>query len=266
MHRSSAPSFSCRFFFLADLASLSSSFSGSALSMADGSDRRFRRCSFGMITTTTRCYCLAPGHVPAIDMELFVFFVVSRQKALILCITQTGSGGRFPRVLFIYNVLVSDSFRAKITDFGLTRLNAKTKTTTASHVLSSTAAGDGDDDQDDVDGGGVCGTAGCTAPVLLKSNVLASQSTGVYSFGVLLNELTQEEVPYYESLNKFRGKGPYAAVQHARNGGRPAIHAAKTSAELRVLIEQCWHKDTTKRPSFGVLARRPHTMEFADSC
>uniref|UniRef100_K3X8C7 Protein kinase domain-containing protein n=1 Tax=Globisporangium ultimum (strain ATCC 200006 / CBS 805.95 / DAOM BR144) TaxID=431595 RepID=K3X8C7_GLOUD len=101
---------------------------------------------------------------------------------------------------------------------------------------------------------------------LLKSNVLASQSTDVYSFGVLLNELIQEEEPYYESFKRFHGKGPFAVVQHARNGGRPVIHASKTSAELTALIEQCWHKDATKRPSFDELARRLCTMEFANSC
>uniref|UniRef100_K3X8C9 Protein kinase domain-containing protein n=1 Tax=Globisporangium ultimum (strain ATCC 200006 / CBS 805.95 / DAOM BR144) TaxID=431595 RepID=K3X8C9_GLOUD len=104
------------------------------------------------------------------------------------------------------------------------------------------------------------------APELLEGNVLVSPSSDVYSFGVLLNELIQEEEPYYESLNKFHGKGPYAAVQHASNGGRPVIHASKTSAELTALIQQCWHKDATKRPSFDELARRLRTMEFANSC
>ncbi|KAF1330465.1 Tkl protein kinase, partial [Globisporangium splendens] len=106
---------------------------------------------------------------------------------------------------------------SKVTDFGLARLRAKTATTTASHLLSSVTAvvTDDDDGQDDV-GGGAAGTAGYMAPELLEGSVLVSPSSDVYSFGVLLNELIQEEEPYYESLNKFHGKGPRpAAVKNA---------------------------------------------------
>ncbi|GAB9464469.1 putative serine/threonine-protein kinase [Globisporangium polare] len=160
------------------------------------------------------------------------------------------------------NVLVSDDYQAKIADFGLATFRAKTSSTTSSHVLASASSiasrvtnSDGTiaaaAPVDDVDlEGAACGTAAYMAPELLSMRAMASEKTDVYSFGILMNELLQEEEPFYQSLRLFVGKGPYAAAFAAQAGQRPVVHDARVTPQLKTLIEQCWSARAADRPTF----------------
>lgn len=134
------------------------------------------------------------------------------------------------------NILVSKDYKAKVTDFGFATLRGKTSSSIASSTVSD-------------DGTVVCGTAAYMAPELLQSTKPPEYSSDIYSFGILLNEVIQEEEPYSDQYLNFAGRGAFGATNYARSGKRPNIKL-KTPSYLKNLIEQCWHVDVQSRPSF----------------
>ena len=153
------------------------------------------------------------------------------------------------------NILVTDDYTAKIADFGLARLHAKTSASVSSRVLEVAS-------EDEVPA--ACGTAAYMAPELLDGGKRSNEKTDVYSFGVLLNEVVQEQEPYYECLMDFHGKGPNAAVMRAKEGHRPMM-LKKTPEAIKTLIQACWAPDATRRPLFGVIVGMLMPLKFPDS-
>jgi tRNA A-37 threonylcarbamoyl transferase component Bud32 len=151
------------------------------------------------------------------------------------------------------NVLVSEDYTAKITDFGFATLRGKTSSSIASSVTSD-------------DGAAVCGTAAYMAPELLSSSNPPEYSSDVYSFAVMLNEVIQEEEPYSDQFRNFLGRGPFAAVNHARLGNRPRI-SSRTPTFLKNFIEKCWDRDHRNRPTFQQIFKdlKPSHVIFPDS-
>ncbi|TMW56130.1 hypothetical protein Poli38472_008778 [Pythium oligandrum] len=153
------------------------------------------------------------------------------------------------------NVLVTKDFQAKIADFGLATFRAKTSSITSSHRMVSSSVKDEADDVEADPEAVVCGTAAYMAPELLESGHVADELTDVYSFGILINEVLQEEEPYYQHLRKFVGKGPYAAALAAQQGLRPVMDERKVTSELKELIERCWsRREENRRPRFDEIA------------
>ena len=92
-----------------------------------------------------------------------------------------------------HNILVTNDFIAKITDFGLASLRVKTTSTIASNTLL-------DNDM------GIGGTAAYMAVELLDSVSPPEFNSDVYSFGILMNELIAEEEPYCDKQQCLIGK------------------------------------------------------------
>lgn len=136
-----------------------------------------------------------------------------------------------------HNVLVTEDFTAKITDFGISAL------------ISSC-----DDVESDYTNTRVQGTAGYMAPELLYSedsdhtSISIDTCTDIYSFGILTNEIIQEEVPYYEMLHRFYSNGELG-VDYIMQGNRPTMNNVKVCAELSNLICSCWDTDRAIRPN-----------------
>ncbi|CAF1058359.1 unnamed protein product [Didymodactylos carnosus] len=151
------------------------------------------------------------------------------------------------------NILISKDYTAKVTDFGFATLRGKTASSIASSALSD-------------DGSAVCGTAGYMAPELLDSSNPPEYSCDVYSFGVMLNEIIQEEEPYSDQFRNFLGRGPFAAVNYAKLGNRPKINA-RTPSFLKNFIEKCWNRDPRRRPTFQQIFKdlKPSNVSFPDS-
>ena len=82
------------------------------------------------------------------------------------------------------NILLTDTYVAKLADFGLAYWKGKT----TSQIASTSASTLDDDEVRAV----VAGTSAYMAPELLNASVLADYSSDVYSFGILLNELCVE--------------------------------------------------------------------------
>jgi len=101
--------------------------------------------------------------------------------------------------------------------------------------------------------------AWCAPETLLEHQL--SESTDVYAFGVLMNEVsTRTSDPFgsrAHQLSVFE-----LAEQIARHGWRPEIvsHCPQTWA---MLMEQCWQAQPTKRPSMQYLHGSLQTMHAA---
>ncbi|CAF2974413.1 unnamed protein product [Rotaria sp. Silwood2] len=151
------------------------------------------------------------------------------------------------------NVLVSKNYTAKVTDFGFATLRGKTSSSIASSVMSD-------------DGSAVCGTAGYMAPELLSSSNPPEYSSDIYSFGVMLNEVIQEEEPYADQFRNFIGRGPFAAANYAKLGNRPRINS-RTPTFLKNLIGRCWHPEPRNRSYFQQIFNdlKPSQVKFPDS-
>jgi len=137
------------------------------------------------------------------------------------------------------NVLVSNDYEPKVTDFGLATLRGKSSSAIASSKLE-------DDNKED---GLVGGTAGYMAPELLDSTSPPDFSSDVYSFGILMNEVIAEEEPYADQYANFAGRGPFGAANYAKQGRRPTISLV-TPDVIRSFITTCWSNDSRSRPTF----------------
>jgi len=147
------------------------------------------------------------------------------------------------------NVLVTEDYTAKITDFGLATLRGKTSSAIATSSDGENIIG---------------GTGGYMAPELLDASSPPELTSDVYSFGVLLNEVVQEEEPYSEALNNFHGRGIFAAANYARLGHRPFIKK-NTPVGLQMLILACWDQTPQTRPTFNQIQKKLLALEVPNS-
>lgn len=121
------------------------------------------------------------------------------------------------------NILLDTFYHAKIADFGLS------KTALIGANVFHTAG---------------VGTPQWTAPEVLESPKYGL-SADVYSYGVVLWEMTHNSIPY----------SGYDSVQIAMNvikGVRPPIKAT-CPKEIAELMTVCWHKNPKERPTFTTI-------------
>ncbi|CAF1405672.1 unnamed protein product [Adineta ricciae] len=151
------------------------------------------------------------------------------------------------------NILITEDYTAKITDFGFATLRGKTSSSIASSKIA--------DEQSQI-----CGTAGYMAPELLSTSSPPEYSSDVYSFGIMFNEILQEEEPYADQFQNFAGRGPFGAVNHAKLGNRPRI-SGKTPIFLKHFIQKCWHQNPRNRPDFEQIFHdlKPSAVEIPHS-
>lgn len=153
------------------------------------------------------------------------------------------------------NILITNDYTAKVTDFGFATLRDK----------SSSAMSSSDNER------AIRGTACYMAPELLDSGHPPSSRTDVYSFGVMLNEIIQGEEPYVGELSNFAGRGPFGAVNYAKLGHRPRIDR-RTATFLKHYVQKCWRAQAKARPSFDQIykdlnwahVKLPNTFDVKD--
>jgi serine/threonine-protein kinase len=131
------------------------------------------------------------------------------------------------------NVLMSNG-RAKLADFAMSA--GAVGRASMSVSLASRAA--------------VTGTDAYAAPEVLDSGRSAlSPASDVFSFGMLLYHLVEEEVPW-------AGEKPEFIVRQGREGRLPPFRSADWSPELQEFVQGCCVKEPVDRFSAAEAARR----------
>jgi len=123
-----------------------------------------------------------------------------------------------------HNLLVDETWRVKVCDFGLSRFLEAKRDMTA------------------------CGTPAYAAPEVLRNSAY-SVSADVYSFAIVLWELVARQ-PLYPGMPPFQ-----IIFTVGTQGTRPKI-PPKCPLVIAQLIQDCWAEDPASRPSFVELAER----------
>ncbi|BBN07980.1 protein MpMAPKKK9 [Marchantia polymorpha subsp. ruderalis] len=80
------------------------------------------------------------------------------------------------------------------------------------------------------------------------------KSVDVFSFGIILQEMMEGHRPFHEVTEDVDVAGMYACDQNKRppfkHGGR------RYPASLKELIEECWDRDSSKRPDFNSIIQK----------
>lgn len=123
------------------------------------------------------------------------------------------------------NVLLDENMKAKLSDFGLAKLKRESQ---------SSHAGVGD----------AAGTLAWMAPELFNRGGKCTEKSDMYSYGMILWELTSGKIPFEDAPN------PSVIPTWVQQGERERI-PSDTPKEMQDLITQCWDKDPIKRPGTG---------------
>ena len=138
------------------------------------------------------------------------------------------------------SVLLDDGLHAKVSDFGITKRNGKTSSSLGARLGAALGAHTT-----------AVGTARYMAPEVLLSAEY-SFPCDVYSFGMLLWELTHDRV-VFEKL-KNRPLKNYV-TSHVMAGERPRLELEPSLAAIGPLITACWGGDPAGRPTMEYLAK-----------
>ncbi|XP_063724509.1 probable serine/threonine-protein kinase drkD [Symsagittifera roscoffensis] len=124
------------------------------------------------------------------------------------------------------NVLLDEYGKAKIADFGFSKLKSNTDSGSENQLSVESRKG----------------SPAWMAPETLQQGKVSTKSD-VYSFGIILWEMLTREKPY-------EGMGLFQVMEGvAKKGLRPVI-PGWVPKELTSLINLCWHAQPSQRPSF----------------
>mmetsp|Transcript_25840 Transcript_25840/g.42413 ORF Transcript_25840/g.42413 Transcript_25840/m.42413 type:complete len:541 (+) Transcript_25840:765-2387(+) len=130
------------------------------------------------------------------------------------------SRGVIHRDLKSANVLLDQDGKAKLSDFGLSRMKCQ----------SSTLANS-------------VGTAAWMAPELFDDLPIYSEASDVYAFAILLWEILSSKRP-------FEGCNPARTLGLIMQGKRPSVNGLDPTDPLVVLMKRCWDQNPQNRLSF----------------
>jgi len=129
------------------------------------------------------------------------------------------------RDLKSHNLLVDETFKVKISDFGLSKIVEKMNSTMTS-----------------------CGTAAWAAPEILKNNRY-TEKADVYSFGVCLWEFWTRRDPY-EGMQTFQ------IIFNVGTANMRPLIPEDCPTDYAQLMMDCWQTDPSARPSFEQILGR----------
>jgi len=163
--------------------------------------------------------CLEPPMPPGGAWPWVLVKRVAAGTARGMCYLHSGNPPVLHRDLKSANILLDESYTAKLADFGLSRLKA---------VRSGMT--------------GNCGTVQWMAPEVLCNEHYA-EPADVFSFGIILWEMLSKECPY-DGMTPIQ-----CALSVLNENKRPAI-PDWCPQPLRALIKNCVERDPLSRPTF----------------
>ena len=128
------------------------------------------------------------------------------------------------------NILLDEEGRAKIADFGISKVKDPQK----SYLTKMTAEN---------------GTPMYMSPEQMNGSKV-DEKVDTYALGCIMNEMWTRRVPWKESNHFFQ-----IILKVAVNGDRPWMDP-ETPSGLARLIKKCWHQDPHQRPSCADVLRR----------
>lgn len=134
------------------------------------------------------------------------------------------------------NLLVTQDWRVKVCDFGLSRMTGGNNLETFKKL---------------------CGTFAYCAPEIFSGGTFTDRSD-VYSMGIVLWEVVYRAIrgAYQQPFSEFPNlHHDFQIMLQASQGTRPTI-PPETPATMRTLIEECVSADVSKRPTAGEVATR----------
>ncbi len=139
------------------------------------------------------------------------------------------------------NVLLDERYKAKLTDFGLSKVKAETK----SHTLATKT-----NSKDSV------GTIQWMAPELFRRNAQFTQKSDIFSLGITFWELASRKIPFSDALDASLIK------DWVKDGERETI-PQDCPATFGALIQACWEGESTKRPDTNdIITQLKQTLEM----
>jgi len=137
------------------------------------------------------------------------------------------------------NVLITEDFRAKITDFGLAKIKA-------GHAKNATTLVGPDQ--------GNVGTTRWMPPELFEVDARTSKESDAYSYGMILWELGARKIPFEDISNNMQ-------IPIAVKNGRRETITSDTPPKMAALTRCCWERSPTARPTMQK-AKQELTQEF----
>ncbi|KAF7354991.1 Protein kinase domain-containing protein [Mycena sanguinolenta] len=189
---------------------------------------------FGLYMLEDRL-CLVSPWMENGDLRLFLSVAppdMDRVSLVFILIADVARGVEYLHSEHIPNILVTPSGRACITDFGLSTIvdELSLKMTFSSRS-------------------GRAGTVRYQAPELLKNESSNHYGSDVYAFACVSYEILTGKVPFFQLANEA------AIIFKVVEGVRPS-RLELISPELWLLLDDCWHQQTDKRPTTAAIAQR----------
>eukprot|EP01117_Protostelium_nocturnum_P017741 TRINITY_DN7278_c0_g1_i1.p1 TRINITY_DN7278_c0_g1~~TRINITY_DN7278_c0_g1_i1.p1 ORF type:complete len:416 (+),score=117.70 TRINITY_DN7278_c0_g1_i1:113-1249(+) len=133
------------------------------------------------------------------------------------------------------NVLITDEYEVKLTDFGLARFDTSDNLRTLNNMV---------------------GTIGWTAPELLTGSKFTKESD-IYSLAIVFWEIfvAVAKGSYEQPYSDLKLTDLQIMIQTSENGLRPTV-PDNIYPPLVDLMKDCWHPETSKRPDCATIIER----------
>nr|CCA16403.1 protein kinase putative [Albugo laibachii Nc14] len=148
------------------------------------------------------------------------------------------------------NVLVDESWHAKIADFGtlkfseiVSSLHSSTNPNTEANIMT-----------------GLVGTTRWMAPEVNQGHKTYTSKVDIYSLGVILWELIDGQLPFEHIRWNFE------VEKEILKGSRPPISTDRCPAQWRLLIVSCWQAKPEHRPTIQQVIRKLQRIARDDFC